>query len=357
MLFTLPEGDLEDILAASEDAFAGLSDAHVLLTGGTGFVGSWLTESFLWANRRMALGARLSLLTRDPANVAPRFARAAAAGALVLVKGDTRTFDLADRADVVINAATPRAGQTSDAAELVDAIVAGTRNVLRVAAQSGGIPVLFTSSGAVYGRQPPDLERIPETYTGGPDQLDPSYAYHEAKRLAELLHVSEGRHSGLKVKIARLFAFVGPYLPLEEHFAIGNFVRDALRGGPIVVHGDGTPIRSYLYASDMTSWLWRILTRGEPAIAYNVGAEAPVSILEAARAVAAAAGLSAESVKVGGEPSQATLPERYVPDAGRARRDLELRATVDVADAIERTIEFYRERLPLPLKRYPAGHN
>jgi nucleoside-diphosphate-sugar epimerase len=341
---TLPARDLDDILSASEAAFASLRGAHVFVTGGTGFVGTWLTESFVWANRRLALGARLTLLTRDPARVAPRIARAADAGVLRLVAGDVRTFDASDRPDVVINAATPTAGEHHDPDELVDTIVGGARNVLRVAARSGPIPVLFTSSGAVYGRQPPELERIPETYGGAPDQLDPRFAYHEAKRLAELLHVAAGRSTGIAPKIARLFAFVGPYLPLDAHFAVGNFVRDALGCGPVVVNGDGTPMRSYLYAGDMTTWLWRILDAGIAGRAYNVGSQEAQSLAGVARSVARSAGVSADAVEISSSRASEGLPERYIPDACRAREELALTQTVGLDDALARTIDFARNR-------------
>jgi dTDP-glucose 4,6-dehydratase len=342
-LFTLPESDLEEIVAASESTFASLRGAHVFLTGGTGFVGSWLTESFMWANRRLALDARLTLLARDRQRLAPRFLRAADAGALDLAIGDVRTFGLAERPDVVINAATPATGHL-DPQEIVDTIVGGTRNVLRVAARSGTIPVLFTSSGAVYGRQPPDLERISEEYSGGPDQLDTRAAYGEAKRIAELLHVAEARRSGVAPKIARLFAFVGPYLPLDAHFAIGNFIRDALQGGPIVLNSAGTAVRSYLYASDMTTWLWRILSGAEPSRAYNVGSEVPTTILDAARTVAACAKLPEHAVCV---PSGSRADaDRYVPDTRRTRVNLNLGVTTDLRSAVIKTLSWHKAGVP-----------
>jgi len=338
-VFTLPENDLEAVVTASESSFAALRGAHVFLTGGTGFVGSWLTESFLWANRRLALDARLTLLTRDPGRLAPRFLRAAGSGALALAVGDVRTFEGVERPDAVINAATPATGHL-DPPEIVDTIVGGARNVLRFAARSGAIPLLFTSSGAVYGRQPPDLERIPEDYRGAPDQLDTRSAYGEAKRIAELLHVAEARRSGIATKIARLFAFAGPYLPLDAHFAIGNFVRDALRGGPIELDGDGTTIRSYLYAADMTAWLWRILTAGEPGRAYNVGGDAATTMLGAARTVAQCAGLPEESVRTG--PGAGGAVDRYVPDTSRSRAELNVAVTTDLRGAILKTLAWHK---------------
>jgi nucleoside-diphosphate-sugar epimerase len=203
---------------------------------------------------------------------------------------------------------------------------------------------LFLSSGAVYGRQPPELERIDEMYSGGPDPLVARFAYHEAKRLAEMLCAIEVEGSSLQAKIARLFAFVGPYLPIDRHFAVGNFIGDVLRGRPIDVIGDGMAVRTYLYAADLATWLWRILARGDPARPYNVGAERPYTIARVAQAVADANGGVNEILIRGTRSPHPMEPDRYIPETRRARTELGLSESVSLDEAICRTIAWHRAR-------------
>lgn len=225
---------------------------------------------------------------------------------------------------------------------LFERMVQGTRHTLAFAKCCAAGKVLFTSSGAVYGKQPPELTHVPEEYSGAPETVNPLSSYGEGKRVSEFLCAMHAERYGFDAKIARCFAFVGPRLPLDRNFAIGNFIRDALKGGPVRVTGDGTPYRSYLYAADLAIWLWTILFRGRSCYPYNVGSENEVTIADLAREVAGVispgAQVSIDICKIAG-PDKDT--ERYVPSTRRAQTELGLRQHITLRDAVEKTAAWY----------------
>ena len=334
--------DLDHVLAHTEGLWEELRGQSIFITGGTGFFGCWLLESFAWANEKLQLKAEAVVLSRDPAAFRAKAPHLATNPAIRFHVGDVRSFDSPPgKFSHVIHAATEAGAKMNeeDPGLMLDTIIIGTRHTLDFAVACGAKKFLLTSSGAVYGKQPAELTHIPEEYVGAPDPLDPGSAYGEGKRAAELLCALYHRQHGLETKIARCFAFVGPYLPLDAHFAIGNFISDALRGGPIEVKGDGSPYRSYLYAADLAIWLWTILLRGLACLPYNVGSEDARSIAGVADAVA---GISANvAVRIAQRP--AMLPSsRYVPKTKRAEDELGLGTWIPLEDAINRTLDYHR---------------
>jgi nucleoside-diphosphate-sugar epimerase len=347
----VPPDDLRHVLTrTSEEVWNALRDRQIFITGGTGFFGRWLLESFAFANSEIDLRSTVVVLSRDPARFKATAPHLGAEAGIHYVRGDVQTFTRADVQaqsssttawfDFVIHAATEASAKLNSENPLlmVDTIVNGTRAALEFAVASGAQRFLLTSSGAVYGAQPSAITHAPEEYLSAPDPTQVSNAYAEGKRLAELLCACYAQQHRLQPLIARCFAFVGPFLPLDAHFAIGNFIRDALRDGRIAVNGDGTPFRSYLYAADLVVWLLTILVKGEPLRAYNVGSEDDRSIREIAEAVAAVHG-SAE-VNVRQSPTPGKPPTRYVPSCRRAREELQLDAAIDLQEAIRRTMNF-----------------
>ena len=337
----LSRHDLDHVLEHTSGSWADLRGERLFLTGGTGFFGTWLLESFLWANERLRLGAKVVVLTRDPQAFRARSPHLADQASVSLWTGDVRDFEPPPGTfSFVVHAATPSSAPIAPDA-LLDTIVEGTKRTLDVAERCGARRLLLTSSGAVYGRQPPELTHVGEDYSGVPDPLDARSAYGEGKRAAERLVVEASTRGGPVGVIARGFAFVGPHLPLDVHFAIGNFLRDGLRGGPIEVRGDGTPHRSYLYASDLAIWLWTLLFRGQGGRAYNVGSEDDLPLRDLASRIAAYFGTE---VRVAQAAPLGRPAERYVPSTARARDELGLRTWIPLDQAIRFTAEWHRER-------------
>ncbi len=338
-----PDAEQDELFEAAADDLRSFRGARLLLTGGTGFVGSSLLESIVWANQRLGLDISVSVLTRDAAAFRDKAPQLGNASRVELVEGDVRTSStLSGSFDGVIHAATPASAELNRDRpfEMLDTIYTGGQAILEFASRSGHIPFLFTSSGAVYGEQPANVAAVSETYVGAPDSLSPANAYHEGKRLGELQCAIAAKSYGLRPKIARLFAFVGPHLPLDRHFAIGNFIRDGIAGNAISVAGDGTPVRSYLYSADMVVWLWAIFARGELLRAYNVGSAHAVTIAELARTVARGFEDSPE-VTIAREAAPGASAHRYVPDVTRIKDDLSVTERVDLRSAIARTIRSY----------------
>jgi dTDP-glucose 4,6-dehydratase len=337
--------DLENVLASTRDLWEELRGQSIFITGGTGFFGCWLLETLLWANGRLGLNARATVLTRNPRAFEQKAPHLAGHPAVRMVAGDVRSFVFpAESFSHVIHAATQSSATLNRERPglMFDTIVEGTRRCLEFAHARGVQKFLLTSSGAVYGTQPPDVTHIAESFTGGPDPLDANSAYAEGKRAAEMLCALASRDGGLEAKIARCFAFAGPYMEMDAHFAIGNFIRDQMQGGPICVHGDGTPYRSYMYASDLMIWLWAILFRGAPGRAYNVGSEEAVSIRELAHSVADAFSPRV-TVEIAKAPTPGTTAQRYVPCTARAQQELGLRSQVSLQETIRRTQLWFQQ--------------
>jgi nucleoside-diphosphate-sugar epimerase len=330
--------DLDSILARTEPLWQELRGQRILITGATGFFGCWLLESFAWANRRLDLHAHAVGLARNPGRIAEKAPHLAQEPAITLHAADVRHGDFPQgEFSHVVHAATEASSKLNTESPLVmfDTIIEGTRRALQFSIASSVNRFLFVSSGAVYGTQPPQLALVGESFEGGPDPLNPASVYAEGKRSAEML-CSLAASPCFATTIARCFAFVGPYMKLDAHFAIGNFISDRLHDRPIRVQGDGSPVRSYLYASDLMVWLWTILFQGQSRRAYNVGSEEALNIATLAREVAAALPPEVD-VNIASTATTGGPVHRYVPCTTRAREELGLRVEVPLREAICRT--------------------
>ncbi len=330
--------DIEFVFDSTEKIWPELRGARIFITGGTGFIGIWLLETLRYANMRLNLGIHATILTRDSSAFRRKAPHLADYQNFSFIVGNVHNFQTPEGEFThLIHAATDASAHLNetDPRLMFDTVVDGTRRALDFAVEKKVARVLFLSSGAVYGQQPWEMERVTEDYVGAPSCTDPKAAYAEGKRAAEMLCAIYAKQFGLKISIARIFALLGPFLALDIHFAAGNFIRDAMQGKPVIVNSNGLPCRSYLYASDLTIWLWNMLVRAEPGIPYNVGSDESVSIKELAERISLVLGNG--EFRVLGETETGWNPGRYVPNTSRIAHDLGLQRTVSLDEAIRRT--------------------
>ena len=336
----LPRADLEAILELACSDLRALDGAALYFTGATGFYGRWLLESLAYAKARLGIRMDVELLTRSRERTLDDLGGAIALLNATVTQGDVRAPPPPVRvATHVVHAATStttaRAG-TDDTRELRSIILDGTRSVLGLHTQSPRL--LFASSGAIYGAQPPEIDAIREDSTARARPDDTTQVYGTAKLEAEQLCIDAARTCGGTCVIARGFAFCAPYLPMDAHFAVGNFLAAAAAEQPIQVRGDGTAVRTYLHGIDLAAWLWAMLVRGNDGAAYNLGGDEPVSIAELAAVIAAMPGVPVRKASV---PAP-SVRSRYVPSVEKARSELGLTVSLPLHATLERTFQWAR---------------
>ena len=336
--------DLKEINENSASDLEEIVNKPLVITGASGFVGTWLTLSWVAAYKKFNGRGQLLITSRNPQSLIPLTKVVDANSPLTALSIDIRNLEIPSefRNGNLIHAATPASAalNASDPAAMLKVIIEGQERVLAEAVRMNN-KVLFLSSGAVYGRQPLDLERIPETWEGAPQIGDSNSAYHEGKRVAELMGNIAASKQGLHFITARLFAFIAPFLPLGTHFAAGNFIRDAVTSNKIEIQSGGGSIRSYLYATDLCSSLWALLARGQSINAYNVGSEQEVSIRNLAAEVVNCTNREAEVVINGFDTSENVT--RYIPLVEKIKKEIGVSQSIPLSQALLRTSTWLKE--------------
>ena len=339
----LPAEDLEHIYHNTQDIWESFRGKSIFVTGGTGFFGKWLLESFIYVNEKLALNAKITILTRNPEAFLMEYPfYKEYINTVQFVKGDILNYDfnLDEKFQFIIHAATAASELLNKSSPLLmmDTITIGTRKVLDFAITQPIEGFLFVSSGAIYGKQPWNQMHINENDCFKININNSNSAYAEGKRIAELYSSTYFEKYSLPIKIARCFAFVGPYLPLDTHFAIGNFISNAIKNEDIIIKGDGSTIRSYMYASDLIVWLWKILLKGEINQPYNVGSDEGVSIKEVAEKISSISNANG-AVKILGSPIQKEHLDIYCPSIAKANT-INAQIKIQLTESIIKTLNF-----------------
>jgi nucleoside-diphosphate-sugar epimerase len=303
-----------------------------LITGGSGFVGLSLIDEIVGS------GGSVVATSRDgkrPHGVDP---------SVTFVPWDIGSdLSYIEDVDCVIHCATPASAMLNSTFpdEMYRLNVEGATAVRRFAERrkrGRKLQILFTSSGAVYGDFFSNLSNFSEPSDFGTQRYGATSAYGRGKREAESILLRGSKEGLYDLRIARLFAFSGHYLPLDRHFAIGNFVRDAILEQEIVVRSDGQSIRSYMDQQDMARWLITTLTRGNESVPYHIGSERAITIRDLAFLVAERYHLLTGQecgVSIRGTYSPLDGVSRYVPETTATRRVLQVHENVSLEKSID----------------------
>jgi dTDP-glucose 4,6-dehydratase len=281
--------DLEAVSDWSEADLRTIVDSAMIITGGSGFIGTWLTLSWVYAHKKFDGGGKLLVTSRNSESNRYLIELINPTAPVTYLDSDIRELVIPPEFEnsFLVHAATPASDELnrSNPDLMLSIIVDGQKQVLLESQRVNVKRFLFLSSGAVYGQQPLDLPYLREEMFNAPQSLSAKSAYSEGKRISEDMGNRTSLESGLQFVTARLFAFLAPYLPMDTHFAAGNFLSQATNASPISIRSGGGSQRTYQYASDMVVWLWTLLARGQTGEAYNVGSDQEISVLGLAQTI------------------------------------------------------------------------
>lgn len=346
--YSLFREDLDHIVGHIDHISNDLRGAHLFITGGTGFFGIWLLESLLYANSRLKLDLNLTVLSRDPARFLASTGRHLADRQPInWIAGSLTGFDPAAASySHILHLASESnpEGAPDWASRHMTSALSGMQHLIELAVSHKCEALLITTSGAVYGPPEPVInQRYMEGPKGSSDYASEKNVYGQSKRMMETMVAVAAAQDRFRGLIARCFAFVGPYLALDSNYAIGNFMRDAMAGKSIIIQGDGTPLRSYLYSADLIIWLCTILVRGQSGRPYNVGGDVAYSIADLAKLVSDCSGRSVDiTIKQQAHPGSPI--NAYLPNIERSRQELQLEPWIALDEALRRTMAWHSLR-------------
>ncbi len=329
----IPTIDLLEIIGNIPKELNGLAGSRILISGGTGFVGTWLTSTILEANRILKLNIKVTITTRNKILTEKKFSSFLDDN-LEIVEIDVGSsqnsfWEHRHEFTHIIHGATPENPATDDIG-LRNTIVGGARNLLDLATRMTMPPVfMHLSSGAVYGTSALTLNRIPEGWDPS-DHESEFTAYAKSKIEVEELVGDATQRGTIKGTNPRLFAFLGPLLPLNAQFAVGNFVRDSLNHRDIEILGNTETQRSYMYPTDMVEWLFVLLS--SPTLRpIHIGSDRAIAMIKIAELVGKEFGGVSTILR---NPS--VQSNSYVPETTVTRSLLGVGQRVDVLEGLRR---------------------
>ncbi len=308
--------------------------AHVVITGGAGFLGSHLCDAYLARGARVTAVDNLctgSLLNIQHLEDNPDFA---------FIKRDVSDgFGVSGDVDAVLHFASPASpiGYLQMPIQTLKVGAMGTHNALGLA-RAKGAKFIVASTSEIYGD--PEITPQPESYWGNVNSIGPRGCYDEAKRFAEAITVAYRQQHDLDAQIVRIFNTYGPRMAIDDGRALPAFVGAALRGQPLHIFGDGSQTRSFCYVDDTVRGIMTVLDEGDGS-PVNVGSPGEMSILDFAKLIVELTGSDSEIVH---KDAMVDDPQRREPVIDKAKA-LGWEPRIPLREGLERTIAWFREAL------------
>lgn len=306
----------------------------VLVTGGAGFIGSHLCDALLAEGHHVVCVD--NLLTGSLRNIAhlknnPRFE--------FIEQNINEPFD-AGKVDYIFNLASP-ASPVDYMEHGIETLKVGSFGSLHCLelAKKYGAKYLVSSTSECYGDPLEHPQR--ETYWGNVNPIGPRSVYDESKRFAEAMTMAYHRYHKVDTRILRIFNTYGPRLQLNDGRVISNFMKQALRGEPLTVYGDGSQTRSFCYVSDEVDGILR-LSRSDEHYPVNIGNPTEFTILECAKLVLKVTGSSSPLTY---EPLPQDDPKQRRPDISKAERLLEWQPKIDLESGLKLSMDYFKQAI------------
>ncbi len=337
--FFIDVEDLEFVSKNGESAFNQLRGQKILIIGSTSFVGMWVTEAILYADIKLNLGISITIISRNKQKTIERFGSFISSGKISPIYKSLQEVQKSELLGInqVVNLATLTDTSSGDLQLIAN--IQMFQQFWNLLDSSSVKNILFTSSGAVYGKNSEELLHLKEEDSSNINNNYKNLGYGLGKISSEFLGFQWAERDNFNFKVARLFSFSGAFLPLNSNYVIGNFIKNVIDDEPILLKNPGKVYRSFLYGADMALWLWKILVEGSNCV-YNVGSDKEVSTIDLATLIS---DLSFKNQKVIIMTENVQNNESYVPNIEKIKNQLSVDINYNLNDGIIKMLNWYRK--------------